>query len=357
MAVIQKLSINQFRNLDCPLVEPSPNFNLLIGDNAQGKTNFIESIYYLGHNRSFKTKNLNQVIAFDRHAFQLQAQVDQNRLNIEKSRKKNKININNKSVKNTSELTQFLPIQIITPDKGFVVGGNPKNKRSCLDWGVFHVKPELSTVFSDYKKSLKNINFILSKNTNQNIEQWLFQLAKSAQLININRNNYIEKLKQHVNSNQFSDLSSLCQTIQTLDYQFHHGWTKEVDGFDEKDIYRFLLKQTKFKYLNHGSHKAKLTFVFENRSEDFLSRGEQKTLSIAFWLMQVSLLSSQGKPPIVLIDDIASELDTKKLKTVFDFLQKLKLQIFITNLKKIKIPKNFEAKIFSIIDGKIKTIN
>ena len=357
MAVIQKLSINHFRNLDCSLIEPSPNFNLLVGDNAQGKTNFIESIYYLGHNRSFKTKNLNQVIAFNQHTFQLQADIDQHRLNIEKSTKKNKITINSKPVKNTSELTQYLPIQIITPDKGFVVGGNPKNKRSCLDWGVFHVKPELSAVFSDYKKSLKNINFLLSKNNHQNIEQWLYQLAKSAQLININRSNYIEQLKQHVNSEKFIDLSPLCQTIQTLEYQFQHGWTKEVDGFDENDIYRFLLNQTKFKYLNHGSHKARMVFSFENRSEDFLSRGEQKTLSIAFWLMQVSLLSSQGKPPVVLIDDIASELDTKKLKTVFDFLQKLKLQIFITNLEKIKIPKNFEAKIFSINDGKIKAVN
>ena len=141
MAVISKISINHFRNLESQYITPSKGINLFVANNAQGKTNLIEAIYYLGHNRSFKTKIIKEVIHFDHQSFQIIAQIGDDRIKLEKSKIKNTVSINQQRISNTSQLSQILPIQIITPDKGFVVNGTPKNKRSYLDWGVFHVKP------------------------------------------------------------------------------------------------------------------------------------------------------------------------------------------------------------------------
>ena len=90
MAVISKISINYFRNLESQYITPSKEINLFVANNAQGKTNLIEAIYYLGHNRSFKTKTIKEVIHFDHQSFQLIAQIDSNRIKLEKSKNKNR---------------------------------------------------------------------------------------------------------------------------------------------------------------------------------------------------------------------------------------------------------------------------
>lgn len=88
MTVINKLLINQFRNLNNQFINPGKNINLFIADNAQGKTNLIEAIYYLGHNRSFKTKVIKELINVGHDNFQLNAITDTHRIKLEKYRKK-----------------------------------------------------------------------------------------------------------------------------------------------------------------------------------------------------------------------------------------------------------------------------
>ena len=320
MAVIDKLSIHQFRNLTNQYLTPSKGINLFVANNAQGKTSLIEAIYYLGHNRSFKTKTIKEVISFDCDQFQISAQVGDSSIKLEKSKNKNTISVNQQRVNNTSQLSQILPTQIITPDKGFVVNGTPKNKRSYLDWGVFHVKQDSVKAFKTYNKVLKNINTLLMNNQVEALDFWFLELAKVSAEINKNRLNYLQQLKQTSLSEQSKSLEVLINSLDQFDYQFSSGWPKEVDETNEQNIYQYLNKnkQTllKAKYLNYGSHKANINFIFNNKKECFLSRGEQKTLSIIFWLTQVLLLINLKTKPIVLIDDLSSELDSKKINII-----------------------------------------
>ncbi|SMN14803.1 DNA recombination and repair protein RecF [uncultured Candidatus Thioglobus sp.] len=358
MAVIHKLAITQFRNLNHQFIKPSKHLNLFIANNAHGKTNLIEAIYYLGHNRSFKTKSLKELIELDQQKFQLDAQVDDYRIKLEKSKQKTNISINQIRLKNSSELSKVLPIQIITPDKGFIVNGTPKNKRSYLDWGVFHVEPEFLTNFKKYNKALKNINILLSQQKDQELDYWFLEISKLSKLINQARKNYLEQLKQTNSTELIKDLSDLFKSVELFDYEFKSGWPKEVNAFDVDNIYQYLLKSKGFlfksKYLNYGPHKANLKFYLNDREECFLSRGEQKTLSIVFWLTQVSMMVKNNIHPIVLIDDISSELDATKIQTILYFLKRLNIQIFMTDigLNSLKInPEN--TRIFKIDQGVI----
>ena len=156
MAIIEKLHVLKFRNLTDQYLQPNNNINLIIGQNGQGKTNFIESIYYLGHSRSFKTKNLKDIIPFDEQQIKITALVDKQKVSIKKSRDKSQILIDEEKISSNSLLSQILPIQIISPDRGFVVGGSPKLKRSYLDWGVFHNRSnETLKAYKTNKKTLK----------------------------------------------------------------------------------------------------------------------------------------------------------------------------------------------------------
>jgi DNA replication and repair protein RecF len=358
MAVIHKLAITQFRNINQQYIKLNKQLNLFIANNAQGKTNLIEAVYYLGHNRSFKTKSLKELTQLDFQKFQLDAQVDNNRIKLEKSKQKTNISVNQVYLKNSSVLSKILPIQIITPDKGFIVNGTPKNKRSYLDWGVFHVKQDFLTDFKKYNKTLKNINFLLSQQKELELDNWFLEIAQLSKKINQSRQEYINKLKKTNSDELMQTLSNSFKLIDTFYYEFKSGWPKEVDAFDVDSIYQYLIKSKSFllkaKYLNYGPHKAKIKFYLNNQEECFLSRGEQKTLSIVFWLTQVSLLVKNNIYPVVLIDDISSELDSTKIQTILNFLQKLNVQILMTDIGSNSLKINLETtSIFKIKQGVI----
>ena len=360
MAIIRKLAITQFRNLNQQYIKPGKKLNLFVADNAQGKTSLIEAIYYLGHNRSFKTKSLKELIELDQQKFQLDAQVDGYRVKLEKSKQNTNINIDQTRLKNSSELSKILPIQIITPDKGFIVNGTPKNKRSYLDWGVFHVELDFLSHFKNYNKALKNINTLLSQQKQEELDYWFLEISKLSVVINQSRSNYIEQLKNTNSSELIQELSGLFNAIDSFNYEFKSGWPKEVNAFNSDSVYKYLLKNKPFlikaKYLNHGPHKASLKFFLNKKEECFLSRGEQKTLSIIFWLTQVSMLVKNNIYPIVLIDDISSELDTIKIKTILHYLNHLNVQTFMTDIgKDLSFIKDENPTIFKINKGVITT--
>lgn len=360
MTVINKLFIHQFRNFNSQYITPSKNINLFIGDNAQGKTNFIEAIYYLGHNRSFKTKIFKEIINFKCSKFQLNAEINKDKIKFEKSKSKTNISFNQQKISNGSQLSRLLPIQIITPDKGFVVNGTPKNKRSYLDWGVFHVKPEITKNFKKYQKILKNINTLLSNKQTKEIDFWFLELAKSAVIINKSRSDYLKQLNNILFSNQIKILNKLIDSLKEFNYIFHSGWPKEVNELSKQSIYQYLNQNIssllRTKHLNYGSHKANINFTFNNKNECYCSRGEQKTLSIIFWFSQVILLMNLNIRPIILIDDLSSELDNKKVNIILQCLKKINIQTFITDINLGISTQLIKPNIFHINKGDISKI-
>ena len=342
MAIIEKLHVARFRNLNDQYLEPNKNINLVLGSNGQGKTNFIESLYYLGHNRSFKTKKIKDVIPFNEELVQINAIIDGEKITLKKSKHKTIILVGDEKISSNSLLSQRLPTQIISPDRGFVVGGTPKLKRSYLDWGVFHDHKEILKTYKSYNKTLKNINAILaSKNQNQ-LDEWLSQLSFLSVEISQARINYIQKLIKILEESSLQKLESFIESTKNLKFKLQTGWTKDVDGLNQKEIITYLQNNKdsfiRTKHLGYGPHRATVDFYLNNKNEGFLSRGEQKKLSIVFWMLQVLVLANEKSDPVVLIDDISSELDQKKINSILDFLTNLNIQIFITDIGNKELP-------------------
>jgi len=354
MAIIEKLHILRFRNLDHQYLEPHTNINLFVGGNGQGKTNLIEALYYLGHNRSFKSKNIKDVIPLEKRFLQIDAVVDDVRVLLKKSKNNNTILFNEQKVSSNSKLTHLMPTQIISPDRGFVVGGPPKLKRSYLDWGVFHVKPNILKSYKSYNKALKNINTLLTNNNTKQLDPWLAQIAKLSIEITSARADYIQKLKQ----TSFATLKELFKQDNKFNFLLKPGWTKDTNHLDQDSVYKYLMNNrdsfAKIKHLNYGPHKATIDYYLNNQNEQHLSRGEQKKLSVFFWLMQVLLLVELNIKPIVLIDDISSELDQEKIDSILYFLTKQEVQMFVTDIGNKALPVDKKrASIYQINNGVI----
>jgi len=346
MAIIEKIHISKFRNLSDQYLLPDSAINLVVGKNGHGKTNFIESLYYLGHGRSFKTKNLKDIIPFDDQQIQISAIVDGKKIQLNKTRKKNQVLVDGKKITSNSLLSQLLPIQIISPDRGFIVNGTPKLKRSYLDWGVYHNNKKTLKTYTAYKKTLKNINTLLTIGDQAQLDGWLNHLAHLSVEITKDRIAYIENLSLMLKQNLSKKLTNLVEPFFDFMFVFQSGWPKEVDALNDENISGYLINNKKSfvknKHLKHGPHRANIDFSLNNQSEGFLSRGEQKRTSIVFWMLQVLVLVEKEKKPIVLVDDISSELDEIKIKSVIEFLTEIKVQIFMTDIGNKKLPLNKE---------------
>ncbi len=190
------------------------------------------------------------------------------------------------------------------------------------------------------------------------LDFWFLELAKISVEINQNRIDYMNELKKTAACQDLQPLSELFDYVEGFDYQLNLGWTKEVDGLDFESIYHYLIKNTrtllKTKHLNYGSHKANIRFSLHQKAECFLSRGEQKILSIIFWLTQVLLLIQKNITPIVLIDDLSSELDNEKISLILNYLNMLNIQTFVTNINPHSgLIQQTNGAVFHIKNGKI----
>ena len=109
--------------------------------------------------------------------------------------------------------------------------------------------------------------------------------------------------------------------------------------------------------MSYGPHRANIEYLLNKRNESFFSRGEQKKMSIVFWMLQVLILVQNKTKPIVLIDDISSELDQSKIKSIVDYLTEINIQIFISDIGNIDLPLDpKKTTIFEIKKGVLKSL-
>lgn len=362
--MLKKVHFKNFRNLVDNVVELSPNINVFVANNGHGKTNLIEAIYYLFHNKSFKTKQINEVTSFENKYFTLSSLVGVNKVQIHKTSNNNKITINQQIVKRSADLIHLHPVQLISPDKGFIVGGSPKQKRYYLDWGVFHTKHAFAKTLKNHQKILKSINLILVKNQpTAELDAYFFLLSKQVADINTNKKDYTNSLKKILKNNYFKNFKKKYPFIVDFDFELNYGFPNQIDVFDQNSIYQFLVNNQeniiKKKYLNYGAHRSDVIFSLRQRTDKFLSRGEQKTLSLVFWLLQVLFLVENKTPPLLLIDDIGSELDQQKFQLVLELLLDLNIQTIITSISTPNqdlFKTNKPVKFFNIDQGEITTV-
>ena len=163
---LTQLQIKNFRNIEMIDLTPVDGVNLILGDNASGKTSLLEAIYYLSHVRSFRTPHVTDLILRQSPYLQLIAniQTDQEQvipLGIRRSRNKSEIRVNKQPIKRVSDIAAQFPVLAIHPDSYKLITGSPSQRRQYLDWGVFHVEHGFFKAWQRFKKALMQRNAAL----------------------------------------------------------------------------------------------------------------------------------------------------------------------------------------------------
>ncbi|MGZ8191504.1 MAG: DNA replication/repair protein RecF [Methylococcaceae bacterium] len=352
-----KLDIYSVRNIQKQSISPSPVINFIVGENASGKSAFIEAIYILGRAKSFRPISIKSVISFNQDFLIVSAQALQAngsicQLGIQLDGKNSEIRINQESTKKRSDLLYALPLQLIHPKSYELLDASAQVRREFLDWGVFHDDENFLSAWRNFKKALSQRNSLLKTKELKQLNVWDKELVYYGTIVNRCRQQYLKKFKP-----VFTQIIKKFLAIDDVDLKLISGWDSS------KEFHQVLLgdldKDSRHGFTHSGPHRADLQLFINNRlAKDFVSRGQLKLLVLSLKLAQVQLLTNEhSNSGCILIDDFAAELDVFSRAKLLKFLSELECQVFITatelaELGDLNSIKNY--KLFHVEHGNIK---
>lgn len=351
------LGIDGLRALKRVDVTPSPGVNLLYGPNAAGKTTVLEAISVLSTGRSFRCARLGELVQYGRTGFRVTGQVGQpgehlQPVGLQRDASGTVIRAGGRPARRMSELTARLPTQIIHPDSHTLVSGGPKQRRRFMDWGVFHVEQDFLEAWRRYDKALRQRNVALKINADgQSAAIWDSQLSAPAEVIHALRSRHIESLNAVL-----PDYTAAIAGDHKVDVRYAPGWDTAkpleavLNGTRQRDLKRG--------FTCAGPHRAELGLYVDDRPADnYVSRGQQKMLVVALLLAQIALFSQHtGRRCVLLVDDLAAELDEGHRARLLRVLQQMDIQIFMTSVDRRAVDLSGwrEKAVFHVEHGRVE---
>ena len=351
---IENIKINNFRNYDNEEINLGKNINIFYGENAQGKTNIIESIFLSSMGKSFRTNKDKEMINLNKEKAVIEISFvksdREGKVKIELSNKKS-IYLNGIKLKKLSELLGNINIVIFTPDDINILKGGPQNRRRFLDIMISQLKPNYMYNLSLYLKTLEQRNNYLrqikEENKDENLlEIWDEKLADYAFIIFEYRNEFINKIKNKIKSIH-KDITNEKEDIE-IEY---------ITECNNKENYIELLKKRRKLdiikgYTTKGIHRDDFNISINDKQLNIYgSQGQHRTAILSLKLSELSIIYEEtGEYPILLLDDFMSELDENRRK---QFLKNIKnTQIIITCTEKFNIENN-NFLIYNVKEGKV----
>lgn len=329
------LDITDFRNLGRVGLRCSSGLNLLIGDNASGKTSLLEAVYFLGRGRSFRTRQARELIRQGTGRFQLVADLrrpDSERrwvIGVAYDGRKLTARVDAAPVRTLAELAVQVPVLLLNPDSHRLLEDGPRLRRRFLDWGVFHHDPGFLGIWKRYHGALRQRNGALrAGHDRRGIGTWDAELVRCALPLARMRERFCEAMGATLRPLL---IQLLGQVGVGLDYQ--PGWPQERDL---AELLRTELDTDRRQgHTRRGPHRADFGVRLDGQPAALrLSRGQQKLLVIALVAAQAGLYRERhDQPCILLIDDLPAELDPDNRRRVMTCLAGLDCQLFVTAIE------------------------
>lgn len=369
--IIKQLLLNNFRNYESGCWQFSNGINILYGDNGQGKTNILESIYFCAFGFSHRTSQEADLIniAFNNMSvitnfFSIDIE---KKIIIKKEgrRQRKEIILDYDKIK-PRELIGQLKVIMFSPEDLQLIKNDPSTRRRFLDMEISQINSKYCFSLAKYNKILQHRNKLLleikEKNINENnLDVWDEQLSKEAAYLIEQRLNNLDVL-----SNLFSEIySNIAENSEkvSLIYKRKENDSDNLIKFEENldyfHWYKSNLKNRRSKDIERaatgiGLHRDDILFTINEKPiKAYGSQGQQRTFILALKIAEIQLIKKQcGEYPILLLDDVMSELDMKRRKNLLDFLTG-KVQTFITVTDKESIASFTNAKYFQVKQANI----
>lgn len=344
--MFKRFQIENFRNIHTADIELSPSFNIIIGGNGAGKTSLLEALSFMGRGQSFRTKTISSIINAESNYFQLIAELDNRSiLGIRRYPNDMTARMNGETVTKLSRLAEQLPLFLITPSSHELLESGPEYRRRFIDWGLFHIDRGYGKTMKEYRRTLKQRNAALQLSKRE-ADIWAAALIRSAERIDQYRKAYLKKLTP-----LFLTLYGRLTDPKELSLSYYSGW-RHGSSFAEQLSEKFRLDEERG-YTSVGPHRADIVLKIGNSlAREVLSRGQQKIAVIALILAQTTL-ASNGRVPILLIDDLTSELDQLHQSRLIQYIRQSSFQSIITSISSTPLSLMPETRVFHVEHGEL----
>jgi DNA replication and repair protein RecF len=350
--ILQKIALKNFRNYTSLCISPAPGLNILTGLNAQGKTNLLEAVFLCCTGRSHRTSKDMEMIkeGEDTALVCCQSLRGDGTHHVEirlhrGARKEVKVNFAN--AQRLGELMGHVSGVLFSPEDLFLIKQGPSERRRFVDIAISQIKPSYFYSLQQYNRTLLNRNRLLKGGEKmlKALDVFDEQLSLSGHSIMQERHAFVQKLKDIANyshlemSGRKEQLTITCSDIKSPQ-QLYSALVEAREG----DIKR--------KTTSVGPHRDDILIRINGKdARAYASQGQQRTAALSLKLAQTRLMEQElGEPPILMLDDVLSELDEHRRQMLFRAVGDIQILITCTDL--IELP--FQHKVFHVKNGSVE---
>ena len=352
--LITYLKLQNFRNYKNLNLEFINGINIIYGDNAQGKTNILESIFISSIGKSFRTNKDKELIMFNEQFAKIEANFSKSdregKIKIELNEKKD-IYLNGVKIKKLSDLLGNIHIVIFTPDDISILKNGPSGRRRFLDIFIGQLRPKYIYSLNMYLKALEQRNNYLKQIKFENksedfLDIWDEKICEYAENVFKYRFEFISKLKEKIKDvhNIITENNEDIKIEYISDFSNKEEFLKKLKNNRKLDILKG--------YTTKGIHRDDFNIYINNNLVNvYGSQGQHRTAILSLKMSELKVVKDEiGENPILLLDDFMSELDEKRR---MNFLRNIKdTQVIITCTEKINV-ENLNFKVYNVKSGKI----
>lgn len=355
---IKYLMLKDYRNYEELLIELVKGVNVFIGDNAQGKTNVLEAMYYCAFAKSHRTNKDKELISWDKEKSIIQVYVNKQRLDkridisILRDGKK-AITINKIKINKISELIGTFNVVMFSPEDLRIVKESPGVRRKFIDMEIAQLNPKYYYSLVQYNKVLNERNSILKSRRVDDtmIQVYDDQLSTFAGYIIKKRIEYVNKLNEY-GKTIHKDITS---GKENIDFKYITP-VKDIENIKEE--LKILLKKNINKDIMNGitsigPHRDDLNIYLNGvDAKRFGSQGQQRTSVLTMKFASLKIIKeTTGEYPVLLLDDVLSELDINRKKYILSSIEDIQTIITCTGIEDINENLNGEYKVFNVKNG------
>lgn len=359
--ILKKLVLSSFRNLNRTDFTPGNRFNVFYGNNGQGKTNILEAVYLLGTMKSFRHARNRDLIQWQEPFSLLKGIIEQNGVSreitllIEKEGKKARVD--RKSLERLTDFFGCLNVVIFSPEELAMVKGAPDLRRRYLDRAVFAADPCYLILHQEYSRILRNRNALLRSGLHEGLDVWSEKLVETGSQLVMKRLSWLNGISELLQEfhEGIAGTGSRIEIIYrsspefSSDEEYAHQLRVALDKKSDEEFRRGTTQT--------GPHRDDIEFRLDRRNiKQYASQGEQRSFILALKMAEIEYLSRlHGSPPVLLLDDMTSELDGDRNRNLLRFLEEKKMQVFITTtaLQNLNIGIRDNYQMFPVADGNI----
>ena len=335
--ILKTLRVQNFRTHSDFILEIGEKSTLISGANGSGKTSLLEAIYFALQGTSFRSSD-KEILRNDGSSwFRIDLKDSRDSLRtiifnnaVQKSKKQFLVD-GNKKARLSANLR--IPVVLFEPDDLQLLSGSPTRRRNFLDYFLSQIFPSFQLALARYNKALKQRNNLLKRDnvSKDELFPWNLMLAEYGAEIISKRQDFLELLNSKIEEVYF-EISGVKDEIK-IDYLGEKVSKNEILAILSENIERDKI----LGYTNFGPHKHDIQFIFNKKpAQNVASRGENRSLVLALKFIETDILADlTSKRPIVLLDDVFSELDDDRQKLLTKHFSKY--QTIITSTNEIKV--------------------